>query len=247
MRSGIPLAVCALAGAASCGPRALPRSEPVPAPAPPAVAETTRRDALAVHMRDHYDALRIMEHHLVQGDLDTVREYAFALALDRDADGLDAWADELAAMRAAAHELGAAIGIEEAARREAALAASCGRCHLATGAGLDVEPRALPADEPSPAARMARHQWAADRLWHAMIAPSDRAWREGMDVLAVTPLPTTALTEAAPADVQREVRALGGRMQRLARQAASIGGLDARAQRYGTILAVCAACHAAVE
>jgi hypothetical protein len=144
-------------------------------------------------MRDRYDALRIMEHHLVQGDLDTVREYAVGLALDRDAAGVEPWAAELARMRAAAHALGVAISVEEAAKREAALAASCGRCHLASGAGLDVVPRALSADEPTAIARMARHQWAADRLWQAMIVPSDRAWREGMEVLASTPLPPTEL------------------------------------------------------
>ena len=33
---------------------------------------------------------------------------------------------------------------------------------------------------------MARHQWAADRLWRALIVPSNQAWQDALDVLADT-------------------------------------------------------------
>jgi cytochrome c553 len=250
MPSATQLAACIVVSAA-CASRSsppAPAAPTTPTAAPrPVLLDATRTDALALHMRDHYDDLQIIERHLVDGDLYTVREYAFALALERKTDGLDAWADELAAMRRAAYELGLADDVEDAAKREAALAVACSRCHVATGADLDVEPRPLPSDGTDALARMARHQWAADRLWQAMITQSDRAWREGMEVLAVTPLPTPELTVIAPPSARRQVHDLGAQLQRLARQARSIGSIDARGRHYGEILGVCAACHAAAK
>jgi cytochrome c553 len=194
-------------------------------------------------MRDHYDDLRVIQRHLVEGDLDTVRDYAFSIAVDRPDPELAAWSGHLARMRAAAEALGMATGVGEAARREPLLAAVCGACHRETGTTADLEIAPLPPNDATALARMDRHQWAADRLWQALVMSSDRAWRDGLDVLAETPLPTIELITVAAPDAAPSIEQLGKRLQRMARRARSVGALERRAVEYGEILVVCASCH----
>lgn len=239
MRPELWISACACLVVVGCGSRAAaPRD---------AAVTVARQDTLALHMRERYADLRIMERHLVDGDLDTVRDYARGLARARTPDALAAWTAELATMRRAAEALGVAATTEAAATSTAALAIACGGCHVATGADLELAPPPLPSDQPDPLARMAHHQWAADRIWYAMIAPSDPAWRDGMEVLARTPLPVAQLAVVAPPSARGEVGALGDRLQRLARDAMPATAFDDRRRRYGEILAVCAACHAAAQ
>jgi cytochrome c553 len=195
-------------------------------------------------MRDRFEDLRWIERHLVDGEIDEARDYALKLAFDRDDAEIGAWADYLARMRAAATTLGTAGDLDDAARAEPRLAATCGKCHLATGTTPAIEIAALPDDDGSALGRMARHQWAADRLWEAMIVPSDTAWRDGLAVLAVTPLPTPKLATVAPESAHRRIADLGARLQRYAKQSRAAGSLDQRATEYGEILVVCASCHA---
>jgi len=235
------LAACGTPPPAPSAPR---HDAAKPAPVADAWTDRARAQVVAVHMRDHYDDLRVMERHLVENDLDTVRDYAFSIAIDKGDPELDTWNAQLAAMRAAAYSLGTAEGQDEACRREPRLAAKCGECHRDSGAVPELEVAPLPPDEPNALARMDRHQWAADRLWQAMITSEDRAWRDGLDVLAATPLPTVELTTVAAPDAGPKIRELGLRMQRLAKQARTAGSLEDRATQYGEILVVCSRCHA---
>jgi hypothetical protein len=86
---------------------------------------------------------------------------------------------------------------------------------------------------------MARHLWATDRLWEGVVGSSDDAWRAGLDVLAVTPLPAAQLGD--------ERAMIAHRLRRLAEDARKTRGggqLVERARDYGEILVTCAACHA---
>jgi cytochrome c553 len=199
---------------------------------------------LALHMRDRFSDLRWIERHLVDGELDEARDYAIKLAFDKDDAELGAWVDLLAKMRAAASALGTAGDLDDACRAEPRLAATCGHCHVATGTTPELVAVPLPDDDGTAFGRMARHQWAADRLWEAMIAPSDAAWREGLAVLAATPLPAAKLTTVAPESTHRKIAELGDRLQRYAKASRGAGSLDQRATEYGEILVVCAGCHA---
>jgi hypothetical protein len=81
---------------------------------------------------------------------------------------------------------------------------------------------------------MARHRWAADRLWEGVIGNSDVAWHAGLDVLA-----------AAPLDEPANRAGLARQLQRQAENARrpGPGTLTARAAVYGEILTTCASCH----
>ena len=82
---------------------------------------------------------------------------------------------------------------------------------------------------------MARHLWATDRLWEAMVGGNEPAWRDGLEVLAETPLPFT------PAGTD----GLARRLQDLAQdQLSRTTTLDERAAAYGELLRTCAGCHA---
>lgn len=234
-------------------PEPPPAVEPPAAAAPDAASEGLRlrppapgerASLVQLHMADHYADLRLMERALVAGDLSAVRTYATALALDRSDPELAGWATSLERMREAAGALAAAADLATASRREAALAARCGACHLESGAQLPfADDGPLPDDGTTPA-RMQRHQWAADRLWQALIAPSTTAWRDGLAVLADTPLPDSELGVDATRDTARRMGQLARRLQAAAVDADAITELERRAEAYGEVLATCAACHA---
>ena len=118
------------------------------------------------------------------------------------------------------------------------VAAGCAWCHSRTQK-LPVfpEPATAPSDDGTPRTRMARHQWAVDRLWEGMVGASDHHWRLGLNVLATTPLPFSPLTDAP---------ALAAQLQSYAQHAIATQtteSLEERAREYGEMLVTCAACH----
>jgi hypothetical protein len=86
---------------------------------------------------------------------------------------------------------------------------------------------------------MARHRWAADRLWEGLVGGDDAPWQAGLEVLAAAPLRWPELGER---------KGLARLLQRLAEQARQRGataGPAERATTYGEMAVTCAACHAA--
>ena len=192
------------------------------------------------HMQRHFDDLRVIEQHLLAGHLTDAKTLAFLLTKPAPDRGMSRWGTDINAVGEAARELGESPSIDEALRREVRVAEACAWCHLR----LQTQPvfaaaPAVVADDGTPAARMARHRWATDRLWEGLVAPSSSSWRSGLDVLAVTPLTFAPVSDAA---------ALGAQLQQLARSARTklrdgSETLDDRSRFYGEMLVTCAACH----
>ena len=90
-------------------------------------------------------------------------------------------------------------------------------------------------------ARMARHQWAAQRLREGMIVPSDERWMLGANAVSVAP-PEPVPVEGAEA-INPEVLELREQIYEIGAVAAKTEGLDARATVYGDYLTTCAGCH----
>lgn len=192
------------------------------------------------HMHENFDLLRAIEKLIVHGKLEEAKWFARAIAVAPDEPGLSAFAVQAKKVRDLAQALAEAPSTDEACRREARLAVACAECHAATGVvpALTHTP-ALPADQPTLEARMARHRWAADRLWEATVGGGDAPWVKGLDVLAQTPLPFRKSLDG------RE--GLARRLQQLADQGRKQKPVDTLAERgrvYGEILVVCASCHA---
>jgi hypothetical protein len=194
------------------------------------------------HMHQNFDLLRGIERLLIRGKLDEAKRFAEAIAIAPDEPAHGPWAAYTIAVRDQAAAVARARSVEEGLRLEARLAAACASCHREHhGSAIFEHPPKRPPDEPGIEARMARHRWAADRLWEAVVGDADDAWREGLDVLATAP----------PLPLEGERGRLGRELRRLAQGALKLKPpLDEPARRaalYGDILVTCAACHAGTK
>lgn len=194
------------------------------------------------HMYRQLDLSRAVERLIVRGKLAEARALAETMAEAPDPADIAPWAAEAAEVRDRARAIASARTLEEASRRSAELGAACASCHEKAGAlvALETTPP-LPLADTTVADRMARHLWAADRLWEGMIAYADVPWRAGLDVLAESDLPFSAF-EGARQKHARQLRLLADR----GRQRMTTDTLVERAQLYGEILATCVGCHANV-
>jgi hypothetical protein len=190
------------------------------------------------HMQRHFDDLATVQRMLIEGHLDDAKALAFMLAKPETDPGMAPWDRESRAVVEAARGLMAARDITGALQREADVAQACGDCHL-RAQKLPVFPPAprVPPDEPTAAARMARHQWAADRLWEGIVGARDDRWRSGLEVFAAAPPPVPPFTEAPDLALRFQMRA------KSALANAAEGTLEDRATAYGDLLVTCYHCH----
>lgn len=205
-----------------------------PKPDPPPSKRFERDMMVRFHMHQNFDLVRAIERLLIRGKLDEAKRFAEAIAMAPDEPAHGAWATYTATVRERATAVARSTTVEEALRKETQLAAACGACHRENyGTATFEKPPAVPPDQPTVDARMARHRWAADRLWEAVVGDADDAWKEGLDVLATAPL-----------DLGPERAPFARELQRLANTARrSKRGVADRAVTYGNILVTCAGCH----
>lgn len=185
------------------------------------------------HMRARYGDLRQIERYLVSGQLDEAKALAFLLSKPHHDPALAAWTADADRVASAASALANATTLEQACRLEPQVADACATCHRRFGPLPVFEQPSSPPPDNGTEARMARHQWAVDRMWIGMIGPSDRQWRAALEVLAASPAPWY------------EPNA-GQRLQELSKGAlvATPGDpLADRAIAYGKILTTCLTCH----
>ena len=236
------LAVALAAGLGACQPTASAKPTPSAKPDVPELPPSQRFEhdvMVRFHMHASFDTVRSIERLLIRGKLDDARFFARSLSVEPDLPGMSPWAQQITLVRQRAAAVAEAPGIDEAGRREAKLAQACASCHADAGAQPEFRPPPpAPADQPTVAARMARHVWATDRLWEGMVGDVDEPWAAGLDVIAATPLPWP--------DLGADRAGLARQLQQLANQArhAAPKDLDERARSYGEILVTCAACHA---
>jgi mono/diheme cytochrome c family protein len=192
-------------------------------------------------MRMHFDDLRSVERLLVAGKLEDAKALAYMVTVPPKDPGIASWAAGTARVVDAATKLTIAPGIDEACRRVARVAEACAECHVRNPKRPSFVRTSAPPDLPTPAARMARHQWAVDRLWEGVVGPIDESWRAGLQVLSTTPLPFSRLTDAP---------VLASHLQKRAAEALipdATDGVADRARAYGEMLVTCAACHSTLK
>ena len=214
---------------------------PAPSAAPmPDKAPQRFEDGMMIrfHMHENYGVVRAIERLLLRGKLEEAKQLAAAIGEAPDEPGLSALSTRAAEVRRKALEVARAKTLAEAISREAQLAHACATCHADAGVIPDLEsPPPVPPDRDTIDARMARHLWAADRLWVGIVADSPTAWTSGLELLArgsrVWPaLPASKVTFA-------------DRLQRTAETARRMKTtpIEKRAETYGALLEVCASCH----
>jgi cytochrome c553 len=233
MASGRLSASIAAAAIGVLGALALGRAAP-----PPSAPSDARGDTLRLHMHGNFDLLRAIERLLIRGRLEDAARLATAIAEVPDAPAHGSYAAHAVRVRDRAAAVARATALDQACALDAQLAAACGDCHVESGAApMFRQFPPLPADLPTVAGRMARHRWAADRLWEAMIGGADEPWKAGLDVLAAAPLEFADRPDRAPLARALHQLAVTARKRLDVR--------DRRATAYGELLAACAACHTA--
>lgn len=213
---------------------------------PATVAGATVRppadQAQPAHMADHFSRVDTIEQAVIRGHIDDVREPARWLAEHQTAEGLPpAAAPFVEEMRTHARRVAEADSLEMIAGATAMLAATCGKCHRAVGAKLQLPMPEPPAAGEGTRAHMFDHQWATDLMHQGLIEPSDEAWIRGAKAFREAPLTRKDLS-ADPA-LAKEMKTLEERIHLVADDAPRVRETTSRAALYGRILASCGRCH----
>jgi cytochrome c553 len=133
--------------------------------------------------------------------------------------------------------------LDAAAAGAGQMAAACGGCHEALGAGPRFVVGQSAPDGTSQEAQMIRHLWAADRMWEGLVGPSDEAWEAGVAALSET-VPTllnAVLTAHDGIEPNQVVQ-----VTPVAQEARMASTPADRALAYGKLLETCNECHKAV-
>lgn len=223
-------------------PEAIEAEPRAPTERPALGPVATVERAATVHMPAHFADLLEVHSALIRGVVPDARAAAADIVAERPSVMLESWAPYLYATRDAAREVTVAADLATASAAAATLARTCGECHTAQAARLMRTGSAPPpAEDSDDAARMRRHKWAFDRLWEALVLPSDAAWQEG--VAAFVELP--ACHDDLSGEQDREaIRRARETVMSHAEAARSAKSPEARAQVYGALLPTCASCHA---
>jgi len=196
---------------------------------------------LKARMRDHDRHGAAMRDAVARASLDDARREGKVLAELRIEGGIEpSWRKHLDAMNAAAQTVADAKDLTGASVGLAAVARACGDCHASLGG-----PGPVVGDPPGEGSgvgiRMARHQWAAARLWDGLAVPSEDAWKAGARVLTDAPLEPDTLTPGkSPAPA---IGGLASAVHDLGRRARAVETAVDRGAVFGELMATCGACH----
>jgi cytochrome c553 len=190
------------------------------------------------HMQAQYDAILKIQSAVIAGSLDGARQPAEWLAGSASPAGLPDGAEaQMDAMRAAAADVAKAGDLLAAADATARLGMACGNCHVANEANVEFAMPDRPDNKEKKGPHMQRHQWAADRMWEGIVAPSDYSWSRGANILFESPLRDKDLHKDEAATQ------MARRIHQLAANATTRSKIEDRAEIYGEFLGNCAACH----
>ena len=193
-------------------------------------------------MADHFTSSIAMRDSLIKGDLGAFRSSAATLSdKELSANLSDTWKPYLEDMRTAAKRARDAKTIDTGAQALADVGRACATCHKKLGG-----PKLTVGEPPAPGSgakpHMARHHWAAARLWDGLMAPSLEAWTKGAEVFMDAPLEPEAV--AGPRSVSPEVNELAKRAHAFGQEAHSAKNTTERAKAVADVYATCVGCHA---
>ena len=192
---------------------------------------------MALPMQGHWAAGQELWTAMAEGDLYRARMAAGRIAAVEDIQGL-AWdaGPYLREMRHEARNVADARHFEDAALSTGRMAVACGACHARTESGPVPPVAILAPGEETVRDHMLGHRWALTRMWEGLVVPSDERWTAGASVLAEQIVSSVGL--------QQGVGYLAARVHEQGREALGDETPAARGDRFGRILADCAACHA---
>jgi len=92
---------------------------------------------------------------------------------------------------------------------------------------------------------MKMHQWAADRMWDAVVSRSDELWKMGVEALSTASVAPTAL-KGEPSEGSK-LEAVLTEYRSVAKIAGEAASADARVEALGKYLSTCIGCHQVSE
>lgn len=131
---------------------------------------------------------------------------------------------------------------QEVASAIAQSARACGECHELAGKKIGFAQVEMPPAD----AVMARHMWAADRMWESLIGPDAGAWFQAHSALGPAEKGPVPLPDGASLDLRAKAAGIRTRLYGLVEAGAGDATLEERAGLYGNVLGTCAECHTEV-
>lgn len=243
---------CAILPAAACEEK----PAPPPAPATPATTaasakppasavpeEKSATPTLPKHMQEHFTRGLKIRDAVIAGDLAATKKDAQWMAEhELTAEFPENWKPHVTRFQDAAKLVLDADKIETASTAVAGMAYACGSCHASLG-GPKVTLTTPPAEGSGAALHMARHQWAADRMWDALTAPHEESWLKGTEIMADAPLVPKAVSGEKSVDKKTEKLAV--EVHSIAENARTERDTKKWTTAYGKFLQTCASCHQA--
>jgi mono/diheme cytochrome c family protein len=247
----LAMVFAAVLPAAACEEKPAPSPAPPTAPEPAAVqpaastlpAEQSATPTLPKHMQEHFTRAVKIRDGVIAGDLAATKKDAQWMAEHQiSASFPDAWKPHVTNFQDAAKKVLDADKLDAAAEAVAGMAQSCGSCHAALG-GPKLTLGAPPAEGSGTTPHMARHQWAAERMWDALTTPSEEAWLKGTEIMADAPLVPKAVS--GEKSVDKKVETLAVSVHDIAEKARTDRDMKKWTAAYGKFLQTCASCHQA--
>lgn len=243
----------------SCTSKTDPEAKPtdpkaaLPKPAPGVAAKDAPDEAsgaaspsLHAHMQEHFVRVDQLQKAIVAGDLDAARAHAEWVASHEPHEDLPkGWEPHVRSMRSEAQTVASARTLSVAALATARVAGTCGSCHAAYDASLRLGAEPEPEMGTDAELAMQRHQWAADRMWDAVVSRSDELWQRGVAALDGAVVVPEALSGEPSADSQLAQVVSG--YEALAPRARAAATPEARVEVLGDYLATCTGCHEVAE
>jgi mono/diheme cytochrome c family protein len=207
-------------------------------------AAETATPSLPEHMKEHFTRGVKIRDAVIAGDLAATKKDAQWMAEhELSASFPDAWKPHVTNFQDAAKKLLDSKELDSAADAVAGIARSCGSCHAALG-GPKLTLGSPPAEASGTTQHMARHQWAAERMWDALVTPSEDAWLKATETMADAPLVPTAVS--GQKSVDKKVETLAVSVHDIAEKARADRDMKKWETAYGEFLQTCAGCHGAV-
>jgi hypothetical protein len=243
----VTLGVAGTGGAGCTDPDANPPGSSKSNHAAPAEALSAQaakagpKASLHSHMQEHFVRVDRMQKAVVAGELELAYAQARWLAEHQPHTDLPAgWEPYIEMMQNGARKVIEAETLADAAVATARVAGACGSCHIANRAnvklGYEPSPNGADAEE-----ELLHHQWAANRLWDAVVSRSDELWKLGAHALEHSRVVPASLsgTPSPDSDLARAVTRFDGLTTQIQRAQTP----NERVEALGAYLGSCVGCH----
>ena len=207
-----------------------PKKSPEP-PDPPAMSAESET---VIAMHRHMNLVEDMRKAVITGDTLGAREAARKLTVVPPLKNApESWWPWLVSVKESAGRVEDTWDLEVAARTTGEIGRACGSCHRAVGANVVFEGDGDPGvAAPGLQAHMEHHARAAELMWQGLIVPDDTRYAQAARALAAAKL--------SEGDAAGD---LDARIHDRASYGATVKGIAARADTYGSMLGTCQACH----